>query len=174
MNSMTANENTFYISASLPTTSPCAWASTSWTARTSPTSTSTARCRSSPRTPSSTRKRRRKLAIIFWQLDKWSEAGRAHFFASRFEYDLALLRFYDPVKFQPNVVPICVPEDDERLVGETAWVTGWGRLYEGQSVRGRLPQMQPDFVPNTYYCINFTRNDHYYMFFSILCHWILY
>ena len=57
------------------------------------------------------------------------------FFASRFEYDLALLRFYDPVKFQPNVVPICVPEDDERLVGETAWVTGWGRLYEGQSVR---------------------------------------
>lgn len=54
-------------------------------------------------------------------------------FASSFEYDLALLRFYEPVKFQPNVVPICVPEDDKLLVGETAWVTGWGRLYEGQS-----------------------------------------
>ena len=54
--------------------------------------------------------------------------------ASSFEYDLALLRFYEPVKFQPNVVPICVPEDDEQLVGETAWVTGWGRLYEGEQM----------------------------------------
>ena len=47
------------------------------------------------------------------------------------EYDLALLRFYDKVDFQPNVVPICVPETKRDLVGETAWVTGWGRLYEG-------------------------------------------
>ena len=47
-----------------------------------------------------------------------------------FEYDLALLRFYDSVNFQPNIIPICLPEDDDTLVGETAWVTGWGKLYD--------------------------------------------
>ena len=50
-----------------------------------------------------------------------------------FEYDLALLRFYEPVTFQPNIIPVCIPGDDETLVGETAWVTGWGRLYEGET-----------------------------------------
>lgn len=58
-------------------------------------------------------------------------ASHPRFDPKTFEYDLALLRFYEPVDFQPNVVPICIPEDDRTLVGETAWVTGWGRLYEG-------------------------------------------
>jgi len=58
-------------------------------------------------------------------------ASHPKFDPKTFEYDLALLRFYEPVEFQPNVVPICIPEDDRTLVGETAWVTGWGRLYEG-------------------------------------------
>ena len=61
-------------------------------------------------------------------------ASHPKFDPKTFEYDLALLRFYEPVTFQPNVVPICVPDDDQKLVGETAWVTGWGRLYEGESV----------------------------------------
>ena len=58
-------------------------------------------------------------------------ASHPKFDPKTFEYDLALLRFYDKVDFQPNVVPICVPETERDLVGETAWVTGWGRLYEG-------------------------------------------
>ena len=58
-------------------------------------------------------------------------ASHPKFDPKTFEYDLALLRFYDKVDFQPNIVPICVPEEDTDLVGETAWVTGWGRLYEG-------------------------------------------
>ncbi len=41
---------------------------------------------------------------------------------------------YEPVKFSHNIVPVCVPEDDSDLVGETAWVTGWGRLYEGEGL----------------------------------------
>lgn len=49
-----------------------------------------------------------------------------------FEYDLALLRFYEPVTFQPNIIPVCVPDNDENFVGSTAHVTGWGRLYEGR------------------------------------------
>ena len=34
--------------------------------------------------------------------------------------------------FTPNIIPVCIPEDDEDLVGKEAWVTGWGRLYEGE------------------------------------------
>ena len=44
---------------------------------------------------------------------------------------LTFCRFYEPVTFQPNIIPVCVPDSDEDLVGQTAWVTGWGRLYEG-------------------------------------------
>ena len=49
-----------------------------------------------------------------------------------FEYDLALLRFLDPVRFQPNIIPICLPEDDNEYLGQYGYVTGWGRLYEGE------------------------------------------
>jgi hypothetical protein len=66
-------------------------------------------------------------------------ASHPKFDPKTFEYDLALLRFYEPVVFQPNVVPICVPDDSsEKLVGETAWVTGWGRLYEGEEMKIRF------------------------------------
>lgn len=49
-----------------------------------------------------------------------------------FEYDLALLRFYEPVHYRPNIVPICVPSGNDSYVGKFATVTGWGRLYEGK------------------------------------------
>ena len=61
-------------------------------------------------------------------------ASHPKFDPKTFEYDLALLRFYEPVEFKPNVIPICIPDEDEELVGETAWVTGWGRLYEGKII----------------------------------------
>ena len=49
-----------------------------------------------------------------------------------FANDLVLLRLTEPVRFQPNIVPICIPEDDDDdYVGETGWVTGWGRLFQG-------------------------------------------
>ena len=60
-------------------------------------------------------------------------ASHPQFDPRTFEYDLALLRFYEPVKFQPNIVPICVPEDDTNFVDSKAFVTGWGRLQEGKS-----------------------------------------
>ncbi|KXJ72580.1 hypothetical protein RP20_CCG017662 [Aedes albopictus] len=46
------------------------------------------------------------------------------------EYDLALLRFDTPVVFQPNVIPICLPDNNETYIGRTAFVTGWGALKE--------------------------------------------
>ena len=47
-----------------------------------------------------------------------------------YENDLAILRFKEPVKFAKNVIPICLPDDDEDFAGQTGWITGWGRLYE--------------------------------------------
>lgn len=62
-------------------------------------------------------------------------ASHPQFDPRTFEYDLALLRFYEPLPtFQPNVLPICLPDDDETYVGRTAYVTGWGRLYDGSLI----------------------------------------
>ena len=46
--------------------------------------------------------------------------------------DIALLKLTNPVDYDVNIIPICLPPDDNKLVGETAWVKGWGRLYEGK------------------------------------------
>lgn len=62
-------------------------------------------------------------------------ASHPQFDSRTFEYDLALLRFYEPIKkFQPNILPICIPDDDENYEGHIAYVTGWGRLYEGNAL----------------------------------------
>ncbi|XP_046465986.1 serine proteinase stubble isoform X1 [Neodiprion pinetum] len=67
-------------------------------------------------------------------------ASHPQFDPRTFEYDLALLRFYEPLlPFQPNTVPICLPDDDANYVGLMAHVTGWGRLYEG--IDGPLPSV---------------------------------
>lgn len=62
-------------------------------------------------------------------------ASHPQFDPRTFEYDLALLRFYEPVVFQPNIIPVCVPDSDENFIGRTAFVTGWGRLYEGKKFK---------------------------------------
>lgn len=59
-------------------------------------------------------------------------ASHPQFDRRTFEYDLALLRFYEPVTFQKNVLPACVPAGNNSYVGKYATVTGWGRLYEGK------------------------------------------
>jgi len=61
-----------------------------------------------------------------------------------FEYDLALLRVSEPVPFRPNMIPICIPDSDYDFIGDTGFVSGWGRLYED----GPLPSvMQKVPVP---------------------------
>ncbi|XP_011636493.1 serine proteinase stubble [Pogonomyrmex barbatus] len=88
-------------------------------------------------------------------------ASHPQFDARTFEYDLALLRFYEPLlPFQPNVLPICLPDDDETYVGRTAYVTGWGRLYD----EGPLPSvLQEVAVPviNNSVCEAMYRNAGY-------------
>ena len=34
------------------------------------------------------------------------------------------------LKFAKNLIPICLPNDNEDWAGQTGWSTGWGRLYE--------------------------------------------
>nr|CAD7403851.1 unnamed protein product [Timema cristinae] len=71
-------------------------------------------------------------------------ASHPQFDHRTFEYDLALLRFYEPVVFQPNIVPVCVPQDDTNFVGRTAYVTGWGRLYEASRGNGGRQGLSPN------------------------------
>ncbi|XP_044578715.1 serine proteinase stubble isoform X3 [Cotesia glomerata] len=88
-------------------------------------------------------------------------ASHPQFDPRTFEYDLALLRFYEPLlPFQPNLLPICLPDDDEGYVGHTAYVTGWGRLYD----EGPLPsvlQEVPVPVINNSMCEGMYRNAGY-------------
>jgi len=65
-----------------------------------------------------------------------------------FEYDLALLRFHEPVKFAPNIIPVCVPETDDNLVGQTSWVTGWGRLYDDGPLPSTLQKVDLPVLEN--------------------------
>lgn len=48
-----------------------------------------------------------------------------------FEYDLALLKFAEPIKYERNILPVCVPTGNDSYVDRIATVIGWGRLYEG-------------------------------------------
>jgi len=52
--------------------------------------------------------------------------------------DLALLRFDKPVKFQPNVLPVCIPEDDSDFSGFNAFITGWGASYYGKNFKNNI------------------------------------
>ena len=47
-------------------------------------------------------------------------------------YDIALLRLAEPGDFALNIVPICLPQDNDTLVGEIGWAKGFGRMYDGK------------------------------------------
>lgn len=76
-------------------------------------------------------------------------ASHPHFDPATFEYDLALLRFYEPVSFQPNILPVCVPDNDDDYVGQTAFVTGWGRLFDEGPLPSVLQEVQVPVINNT-------------------------
>ena len=41
-------------------------------------------------------------------------------------YDLALIELDNPVDYSLNIIPICLPTDDNKLVGEMGWAKGFG------------------------------------------------
>uniref|UniRef100_T1IZK1 Peptidase S1 domain-containing protein n=1 Tax=Strigamia maritima TaxID=126957 RepID=T1IZK1_STRMM len=65
-----------------------------------------------------------------------------------FENDLALIRFYEPIHFQRNIIPICIPSNDNSFVNDTAYVTGWGRLYEDGPLPEQLYEAQIPIISN--------------------------
>merc|ERR550539_275828 len=54
-----------------------------------------------------------------------------------YENDLALVKTERRVRFADNIIPICLPGNDDLLIGEFGTVAGWGRLSEG----GVLPSI---------------------------------
>ena len=57
------------------------------------------------------------------------------FDAISFENDLALLELTDPVQYEVNVIPACLPgQAADHLVGQRGWVTGWGITRVGGSL----------------------------------------
>jgi len=67
-----------------------------------------------------------------------------------YEYDIALLQMQDvPINYQPNMIPICLPENDNLLVGEVGTVTGWGRLSEYGQISPVLREVQLPIISNS-------------------------
>ena len=44
------------------------------------------------------------------------------------QYDVALISLKQPIEYSMHVIPICLSDDDNILVGEEAWVKGFGRI----------------------------------------------
>jgi secreted trypsin-like serine protease len=51
-----------------------------------------------------------------------------------YENDIAILELDSPVQFQPNIVPICLPNLKETFVGKKGFVTGMGLLKHGKNI----------------------------------------
>lgn len=67
-----------------------------------------------------------------------------------YEYDIALLKMVTKVDFQPNIIPICLPEDtDDNLVGRTGTVTGWGRRTEFGNISPVLREVHLPIISNS-------------------------
>lgn len=65
-----------------------------------------------------------------------------------YEYDIAVLRMVRPVDFQPNVIPICLPSNNNLLVGKTGSVTGWGRRSEFGQISPILREVHLPIISN--------------------------
>jgi len=65
-----------------------------------------------------------------------------------FENDLALLKLISPVKYQANILPACVPRDDQHLEGQEAWVTGWGKMKREGPLASVLQELEVPILSN--------------------------
>lgn len=76
-----------------------------------------------------------------------------------YEYDIALLEMHDgPINYQPNMIPICLPDTDNSLVGEVGTVTGWGRLSEYGQISPVLREVKLPIISNSK-CMRMYRNS---------------
>ena len=85
---------------------------------------------------------------------------------SNYDNDIALLQLDTPVTFNKwapvtiisgwhvltqcccrYILPICLPPPNLNLTGKTAFVTGWGRIYEGGPQPDNLIEVRSSSVP---------------------------
>ena len=50
--------------------------------------------------------------------------------------------------FQPNIIPICLPNSNSDLVGKTGSVTGWGRRSEYGQISPVLREVHLPIISN--------------------------
>lgn len=82
-----------------------------------------------------------------------------HFDKFTYEYDIALLQMHgNPIDYQPNIIPVCLPESDNSLVGQQGWVTGWGRLSEYGQISPVLREVNLPIISNSQ-CMKMYRNS---------------
>jgi secreted trypsin-like serine protease len=92
--------------------------------------------------------RRVRKVVTHKQFDKFT-----------YEYDIALLELHGSnVKYQPNIIPICLPDSDNNLVGQRGWVTGWGRLSEYGQISPVLREVNLPIISNSR-CMQMYRNS---------------
>ena len=65
-----------------------------------------------------------------------------------YEYDIALIKLVSPVKFKPNIIPVCLPESNSDLVGKVGTVTGWGRRTEYGQISPILREVNLPIISN--------------------------
>ncbi|XP_078375353.1 trypsin-like isoform X2 [Oculina patagonica] len=61
------------------------------------------------------------------------------------DYDIALIKLKNPIKFNSNVRPVCLPTTDF-ATGTDCYISGWGRTVEGGSAAEILQQAQVPLV----------------------------
>ena len=64
----------------------------------------------------------RKVKRMFWH-PKYN-----YLTSDEVGYDVALIQLEKPVSYSSTIIPICLPENDNLLVGKNAMTKGWGRL----------------------------------------------
>ena len=67
-----------------------------------------------------------------------------NFIAALYENDISLLRMTDSVVYNPKLLPACLPSPSSGVdyamkhVGESAWLTGWGRKWHNGPLADQL------------------------------------
>lgn len=56
-------------------------------------------------------------------------------------FDVAVITLDSPVRYEPHIQPICLPEKGADWLGSYAWAAGWGALQSGSRVRPKTLQV---------------------------------
>ncbi|KAG9480641.1 hypothetical protein GDO78_012221 [Eleutherodactylus coqui] len=72
------------------------------------------------------------------------------YFSEAHQNDIALVQLLDPVNFNQNIRPVCLPSASENFADDkSCYVTGWGALKEDGSLSSVLQQAELKIIPPT-------------------------